>query len=137
MSTCPKVGSMFNEGIWNTQTKTWEGCAIPRTIEGDEANYAAFRLRTPSLQDARRSFQPIVQLPRAWVVLCILHLTLAMGRFLGECVDREAREVTSSLHQDMQVLLSERRAGWGVYGATQRMGKKGPVILEAWLDIDG
>ena len=26
-STCPQVGSMFNEGIWNAQTKTWEGSA--------------------------------------------------------------------------------------------------------------
>ena len=31
VSTCPEVGSMFNEGIWNAQTKTWEGSANPRT----------------------------------------------------------------------------------------------------------
>ena len=29
VSTCPQVGSMFNEGIWNAQKKTWEGSAIP------------------------------------------------------------------------------------------------------------
>ena len=40
-STCPEVGSMFNEGIWNAQKKTWEGSAIWRTMEGDEANYTA------------------------------------------------------------------------------------------------
>ena len=44
VSTCPQVGSMFNEGIWNAQKKTWEGSAIPRTMEGDEANYTAFLL---------------------------------------------------------------------------------------------
>ena len=52
VSTYPQVGSMFNEGIWNVQTKTWEGSAIPRTMEGVEANYTAFLLGTPSLQAA-------------------------------------------------------------------------------------
>ena len=52
VSTCPQVGSMFNEGIWNAPAKTWEGSANPRTMEGDEANYTAFLLGTPSLQAA-------------------------------------------------------------------------------------
>ena len=97
VSTCPQVGSMFNEGIWNAPTKTWEGSANPRTMEGDEANYTAFLLGTPSLQAAGCSTQPILNLPRAWVVLCILHLTMAVGRLLGEFVDREARLVTPAL----------------------------------------
>ena len=112
VSTCPQVGSMFNEGIWNAQTKTWEGSTIPRTMEGDEAHYTAFLLGTPSLQAAACNMQRILKLPHAWVVLCILHLTMATGRLLGEFVDREARGVTPSLRQDLQVLLSERRAGW-------------------------
>ena len=116
VSTCPQVGSMFNEGIWNAQTKTWEGSPNPRTMEGDEANYTAFHLGTPSLQAAGCSTQRILQLPRAWVVLCILHLTMAIGRLLAEFVDREARSVTPALRQDLQVLLSERRAGGSVYG---------------------
>ena len=113
VSTCPQVGSMFNEGIWNAQKKTWEGSAIPRTMEGDEAHYTAFLLGTPSLQAAGCSTERILKLPRAWVVLCILHLTMAMGCLLGEFVDREARLVTPALRQDLQVLLSERLEGWG------------------------
>ena len=65
VSTCPQVGSMFNEGIWNAQAKTWEGSAIPRTMEGDEANYTAFLLGTPSLQAAGCSTQRILKLPPA------------------------------------------------------------------------
>ena len=52
MSTCPQVGSMFNEGIWNAQRKTWGGSAIPWTMEGDEAHYTVFLPGTPSLQAA-------------------------------------------------------------------------------------
>ena len=80
VSTCPQVCSMFKEGIWNAQPKTWEGGADPRTMEGDEANYTAFLLGRPSLQAASCSTQRILKLPRAWVVLCILHTTMAMGR---------------------------------------------------------
>ena len=123
-STCPQVGSMFNEGIWNAQKKTWEGSAIPRTMEGDEAKYTAFLLGTPSLQAAGCRTQRIFKLPRAWVVLCILHLTMAMGRLLGEFVDREARSVTPALRQDLQVLLSERRAGWSVYALASPDGEE-------------
>ena len=124
VSTCPQVGSMFNEGIWNAQKKTWEGSAIPQNMEGDEANYTAFLLGTPSLQAAGCSTQPIWKLPRAWVVLCIFHLTTAMGRLLGEFVGREARLVTPALRQDLQVLLSERRASWRVYGSASPDGKE-------------
>ena len=82
VSTCPQVGSMFNEGIWNAPTKTWEGDANPWTMEGDEANYTTLLLVTPSLQAAGYRTQPILIFPPAWVVLCILHLTMAMGRLV-------------------------------------------------------
>ena len=50
VSTCPQVGSMFNDGIWNAQKKIRGRSAIPRTMEGDEANYTALLLGTLSLQ---------------------------------------------------------------------------------------
>ena len=60
---------------------------------------------------------------------------MAMGRLLGEFVDREARGVTPSLHQDLQVLLPERRAGWSVYGAASPDGEGTANFFEAWPDI--
>ena len=77
-----------------------EGSANPQTMEGDEANYTAFLLGTPSVQAAGCSTQRILKLPHAWVLLCILHLTMAMGRLLGEFVNREAKLVTPVLRQD-------------------------------------
>ena len=123
---------MFNEGISNSPTKTWEGSGNPRTMEGDEANYTGFLLGAPSLQAAGCSTQPIFNLPRAWVVLCILHLTMAMGCLLGEFVDREARSVTRALRQDLQVLLSERRASWSVYGLASPDGEETANFFDAW-----
>ena len=52
VSTCPQVGSVFNEGICNAEAKTLEGSAILRTMEGDEAYYTAFLLGTPCLEAA-------------------------------------------------------------------------------------
>ena len=135
VSTCPQVGSMFNEGIWNAPEKTWEGSANPRTMEDDEANYTAFLLGTPSLQAAGCSTQLILKLPRSPVVLCILHLTMAMGRLLGEFVDREAKLVTPVLRRDVQVLLSERRAGSSIYGSASPDGEETANFFDAWPDM--
>ena len=124
VATCPQAGSMFNEGIWNAQTKTLEGSAIPRTMEGDEANYTAFLLGTTSLQAAGCSTQFILKLPCTRVVLCILHLTMAMGRLLGAFVNQGARWVTPALCQDLEVPLSERRASWSVIGSASPDGEE-------------
>ena len=104
-------------------------------MEGDEANYTAFLLGTPSLQAAGCRTQRILKLPRAWVVLCILHLTMAMGRLFGEFVDREARSVTHAPRQNLQVLLSEMRAGWSVYGSASLDGEGTANFFDAWPDI--
>ena len=135
VSTCPQVGSMFHEGIWNAQRKTWESSPIPRNMEGDGAHYTAFLLGTPSLQAAGCSMQRILKFLSAWVVLCILHMMMAMGHFLGDFVDREARGVTPSLGQNLQVLLSERHSGWSVYGAASPNGEETANFFEAWSDI--
>ena len=81
--------------------------------------------------------QRILKLPHGWVVLCILHLMMAMGRLFGEFVDREATGVTPSLRQDLQVLLSEWRAGWSIYGSALPDREETPNFFEAWPDIAG
>ena len=60
---------------------------------------------------------------------------MAMGRLLGEFVDREARAVTPALRQELQVLPSERRAGWSVYGSASPDGEETANFFEAWPDI--
>ena len=129
VSTCPQVSSMFNESIWNAPTKTWEGSANPRTMEGDEANYTAFLLGTPSFQAAGRSTQPILKLPRAWVVLCILHLTMAMGRLLGTL--SIGRLGWSPLRSVETCKFSCRRGVQvGAFmGQYPRMGRRRPIFL--------
>ena len=77
VSTCPRVGSMFNEGIWNAQKKTWEGSAFPRTMEGDEANYSAFLLGTPSF--ASRWLQDAVDFEIATCLGRLVHFALDNG----------------------------------------------------------
>ena len=66
VSTCPQVGSMFHEEIWNAQKGAWEGDNIPCTTEGDEAHYTAFLLGTPSLQAAGCTMQPMLLLGCAY-----------------------------------------------------------------------
>ena len=79
--------------------------------------------------------QQILRLACACVVLFILHLTMAMGRLLGEFVDREVREVAPLVCQELQVLLSERRGAWSVYGSASLDGEQTANFYEAWPDI--
>ena len=81
--------------------------------------------------------QRILKLPRAYGILCILHFTMAMGRLLGAFVDWEARGVTPSLRQDLQIPLTERRACCSVYGSASLDGEDTANFLEAWPDIAG
>ena len=60
-------------------------------------NYTDFLLGKPSLQAADCSTQHILKLPRAWLVLCILHFTMDMRCLSGEFVDRETKSVTPGL----------------------------------------
>ena len=105
------------------------------TMEGDEPHYTACPLGTPSLQAGGCNTERILKLPRAWVVLCILHWTMAMGRLLGDFVDHEARSVTPALRQDLQVLLSERCARWSIYGSASPDGEETANFFDAWPDV--
>ena len=60
---------------------------------------------------------------------------MAMGRLLGEFVDRGGRSITLALRQDLQFLLSERRAGWSVYGSASPDGEETTNFFDAWPDI--
>ena len=58
------------------------------------------------------SMQPILHLPHAGVVaLCILHLTMVMGRLLGDFVDLEARDVSPSVRSAKTCRSSFLRGG--------------------------
>ena len=60
---------------------------------------------------------------------------MAMGRLAGEFVDREARSVSPTLRQDLQVLLSERRAGCSVYWSASTDGEETANFCDACPDI--
>ena len=55
MSTCPQAGSMFDEGIWNTQNKAWNG--------GDIAQRRVMRLIVQRSSLGRLPCKP-------WAVVC-------------------------------------------------------------------
>ena len=131
----PPSGLQFHPGVWNTQGKSCEGSAIPRTMDCAEARYTAFVLGAPFLQADRCTMQRILKLPSASAVLCILHLMMAMGQLLGDFVEREARGVTPSLAQDLQVLLLRGHARWRVYGAASSDGEETADVFQAWAYI--
>ena len=129
MSTCSQLGSLFNEGTWNTEKKVWEGMDMQRTTEARDAHYTAFLLGTRSLQATGCIMQPILHLPRAPVVLCILHLTMAVGCLLGKFVDHQAREVSPSVSKTPMSSFPTGRQGRAFTGWLPRLGKKRPIFM--------
>ena len=77
VSTCPQVGSMFNEGIWDALKKGLGGGDIPPTRAADEARCGGFILWAPSWQAANCIMCPILCLARASV--CLVHFRLDHG----------------------------------------------------------
>ena len=95
---------------------------------GDAANYTSFLLETPFLQTAGCGTQQILELPSTWVVLCILHLTMAMGCLLGELVDREARSVTLRSVKTYKFSCRRGVQVQAFMGQLPRPGKRRPIF---------
>ena len=79
ITTAPQVGSLYNEGIWDSDAAVWRGKDVVRTTESDHTQRTSFLLGTPALKAAGCSVEPVVVIARCRVVMCILHCCMAMG----------------------------------------------------------
>ena len=155
ITPAPQVGSLYNEGIWDSDAAVWRGKDVVRTTESDHAQRTSFLLGTPSLKAAGCSVEPVVGIARCRVVMCILHCCMAMGRLQmtnierlaavrlagGDEVSRPAIQAVLHEHRTGCRLGKERRqnvAGtgcWNVAG-TRCLGRVGlsPASLFAGRD---
>ena len=75
----PQVACLFNEGVWHKDTGSWSGLEVRRIMERDQASHACFLAKGKSLL-CFCSVTPLLVMPRQWVIPCILHCTMAIGR---------------------------------------------------------
>ena len=92
ITPAPQVGSLYNEGIWDSDAAVRRGKDVVRTTESDHVQRTSFSLGTPSLKAAGCSVEPQVVILRCRVVMCILHCCMAMGRLQMTNIERLAAE---------------------------------------------
>ena len=116
ITPAPQVGSLYNEGIWDSDTAVRRGKDVVRTTESDHAQRTSFLMGTPSLKAAGFSVEPVVVIARCRVVMCILHCCMVMGRLQMTNIERLAAQRLAGGDEvsraAIQVVLHEHRIGW-------------------------
>ena len=96
VSPAPQVASLFNEKVWHKDTRTWSCLEVRRTMERDQAHQACFWAGGKSLQCAGCSVTPLLVMPRQWVIPCILHRTMPIGRLQRNFIRKESEGLSAA-----------------------------------------
>ena len=139
ITPAPRVGSLYNEGIWDSDAAVWRGKDVLRTTESDHAQRTSFLLGTPSLKAAGCSVEPVVVIVRCRVVMCILHCCMAMGRLQMTNIERLAAERLAGGDEvsraAIQAVLHEHRTGCRLGKGCSPDGEETSRLFAAWPDV--
>ena len=136
ITPAPRVGSLYNEGIWDSDAAVWRGKDVVRTTESDHTQRTSFLLGTPSLKAAGGS---VVVIARCRVVMCILHCCMAMGRLQMTNIERLAAERLAGGDEvsraAIQAVLHEHRTGCRLGKDCSPDGEETSRLFAAWPDV--
>ena len=139
ITPAPKVGSLYNEGIWDSDAGVWQGKDVVRTTESDHAQRTSFLLGTPSLKAAGCSVEPVVVIARCRVVMCILHCCMAMDRLQMTNIERLAAERLAGGDEVSRAailaVLHEHRTGCRLGKYCSPDGEETSRLFAAWPDV--
>ena len=76
----PKVGSIYNMGVWDNTLGAWVPVHERRTLALEAATRKRYRETGESLDNGGCVGEPHIVVERCFVFLCILHCCMAMGR---------------------------------------------------------
>ena len=139
ITPAPQVGSLYNEGIWDSDAAVWRGKDVVRTTESDHARQTSFLLGTPSLKAAGCSVEPVVVIARCRVVMCILHYCMALGRLQMTNIEQLAAERLAGGGEvscaAIQAVLHEHRTGCRLGKDCSPHGEETSRLFAAWPDV--
>ena len=139
ITPAPQVGSIYNEGIWDSNAAVWRGKDVVRTTESDHAQRTSFLLGTPSLRAAGCCVEPVVVIARCRVVMCILHCCMALGRLQMTNIERLAAERLAGGDEvsraAIQGVLHEHRTGCRLGKDCSPDGEQTSRLFAAWPDV--
>ena len=139
ITPAPQVGSLYDEGIWDSDAAVWRGKDVVQTTELDHAQRTSFLLGTPSLKAAGCSVEPVVVIARCRVVMCILHCCMAMGQLQMTNIERLAAERLAGGDEvsraAIQAVLHEHRTGCRLGKDCSPDGEETSRLFAAWPDV--
>lgn len=135
VSTAPTVGSIYNEGVWDSVSKSWRGADVRRTVESDAAQYKQFVGGGKSLQCAGCSTAPLLTPARLHCVMCILHCSMAMGRLQAQFLHEHAQMAGKGTAQLVQNVLDAARTGIRLGSSMSPDGEETARLFAAWEDM--
>ena len=133
VSPAPQVASLFNEGVWHKDTRTWSGLEVRRTMERDQAHHTCFLAGGKSLQCAGCSVTPLLVMPGHWVIPCILHCTMAIGRLRQDFIRKESEALSAADKMCLEGDLADHKTRCSIFHSRSPDGEESRALFDAWL----
>ena len=111
VSIAPKVGSIYNEAIWDATTQRWQGSQQRCTLECDANHHRQYLMHGHSLQHAGCVAKTLLRMARHHIFMCILHYIMAMGRLVVQFLEALCTDLDKVLRAGVQSILDGARTG--------------------------
>ena len=136
ISTCPQVASPFNNGVRQPGERLYTGMEEVRTVATDAANQGRYaRGEASSLAVAGCISPPLLRIDRKFVVFCLLHAVMALGRAVCAFINRRAKDLTATKKRAVQCVLDDNKTHFKVGSAAGPDGEDTCRILACWEQI--
>ena len=111
VSTSPKVGFIYNMGVWDKAAVTWLRVGVRRTLVNEAAARHQYRVTGRTLDNWGRIAEPHIVVDRCWVFLCILHCCMAICRPRVVFVEARLESLPNENAEAVQRLSFRARKG--------------------------
>ena len=132
VSPAPQVASLFNEGVWHKDTRTSSALEVRRTMERDQAHHTCFLAGGKSLRCAACSEIPYHVMPGRWVIRCILHCTMVIGRLQEDFIRKESEALTAADKIRLEGDLVDHKTGCFIFHSRSLDRGESRALFDPW-----
>ena len=107
----PKVGSIYNMGVWDNTLGAWVRVYKRCTLALEAAARKRYQETGWSLDNGGCIGEPHIVVERCFVFLCILHCCMAIGRLQVDFIEARVEELRKDTATAVQRQLYQARTG--------------------------
>ena len=134
-------GSVYTYAVWR-RTEGWKDTYVERTVELDRQMYGKYcrAVRTGDRVGKRIdnvggcTHAPLLCMHNRWetVVLCILHMVMAVGKYLSVWIRKRSRLLKPARRKKLAALLRRAKTGVVLAGKGAPDGEESRNLLAHW-----